>query len=282
MKGIEQQLKEYTRLTDGKLEEIFADGEMSPILRESMSYSVFAGGKRLRPALCMGACELLGGRAEDAVLPACAVEMIHAYSLIHDDLPALDNDDLRRGKPSNHKAFGEANAIIAGDGLQALAFLVAAKTGNPKVVDALATGAFDMVVGQSYDLTGGSDAAMLNTIHRLKTGALIKAAVLSGGHCGKATKAELAGLSDFAEKFGLLFQITDDILDATGDAEQLGKSIGKDAKEDKLTFVTLYGVDGARLQAKKTAEQAHKAVDGFGERSGFFHGLVDMTLDRRA
>ncbi len=282
MQAIHDKLGAYTALIDEKLRQILNAVGMSKPLFDSMSYSVFAGGKRLRPALCMAACELLGGTAEAALLPACAVEMIHTYSLIHDDLPALDNDDLRRGKPSNHIAFGEANAIIAGDGLQALAFLTVAQMGNPAVMQALSSGAFDMVVGQSHDLNANGETALLPVIHRLKTGALIRAAVLAGAHCVGPDEQALALLAAYAEQFGLLFQITDDMLDVTGETEQLGKTAGKDFEEDKLTFVTLYGLAGARQKAEEAARLAHAAVEPFGGRAWLFHALADMMLTRRA
>ena len=275
-------LVRYQTLTDETLRDIFRAAALPEVLSESMQYSVFAGGKRLRPALCMAACELAGGRAEDAALPACAMEMIHAYSLIHDDLPALDNDALRRGRPSNHIAFGEANAIIAGDGLQALAFQTAARTGNPSVVEAIARGALDMVAGQSYDLTAGDDESLLLTIHRLKTGALIRASVLSGAHCAAADAETLSALDAFAGHFGLLFQITDDILDAEGDAATLGKSVGKDAEEHKVTFVSVYGLAGAKDQAREAAEAAKLAMRPMGERAWFFNALAETTLTRRS
>lgn len=275
-------LARYRALTDETLAGVFDDAALPDVLNESMRYSVFAGGKRLRPALCMAACELSGGGAEDAALPACAMEMIHAYSLIHDDLPALDNDDLRRGRPSNHIAFGEANAIVAGDGLQALAFQTAARTGNPMVVEVIAHGALDMVAGQSYDLTAGDDESLLTTIHRLKTGALIRASVLSGAHCAHADADTLSALDAFAAHFGLLFQITDDILDAEGDAATLGKSVGKDARENKVTFVSVYGLAGAKERARASADAAKRALIPMGERAWFFNALIEETLTRRS
>lgn len=282
MQTVHERLGVYAALTDEKLRQILSGTEPAKVLYDSMAYSVLAGGKRLRPALCMAACELIGGAAEDALLPACAVELIHAYSLIHDDLPALDNDSMRRGKPSNHMVFGEANAILAGDGLQSLAFLVAAQTEKPAVLLALANGAFDMVVGQSCDLTAGADAAMLPVIHRLKTGALIRAALLAGAHCAAPSQRELDALTVFAEHFGLLFQITDDILDVTGDTAELGKTIGKDSQEGKLTFVTQYGLDGARRRAEEAALRAHEAMEPFHARAAFFNELTDGMLMRRA
>ena len=275
-------LSKYIELTDTHLTAAFQAADLPGVLRDSMQYSVFAGGKRLRPALCMASCELAGGAAEDAVLPACAIEMIHAYSLIHDDLPALDNDDMRRGRPSNHVAFGEANAIIAGDGLQALAFLTVSQTHNSVVMETVAKGALDMVKGQSYDLTAGDDESLLMTIHRLKTGALIRAAILSGAQCAHADAQELALFAAYAEHFGVLFQITDDILDAEGDASVLGKSVGKDAAEKKVMFVSVYGLDGAKEKARQTAAAAKEAMLPFGERAWFFNDMVETTLTRRS
>lgn len=275
-------LAHYAALTDTELTAIFTKAALPEILDESMRYSVFAGGKRLRPALCMAACELAGGAAEDAVLPACAIEMLHAYSLIHDDLPALDNDDMRRGRPSNHIAFGEANAILAGDALQSLAFVTAAEASDHRVMVAIAQGALDMAAGQSYDLTAGNDETRLLTIHRLKTGALIRAAVLSGAYCASADASLAAALETYAERFGLLFQITDDILDTEGDAAALGKSVGKDAEENKLTFVSLYGLAGAKERAAENASAARAALAQYGERASFFAELADQTLTRRS
>lgn len=277
-----EQMTVYTSMTDDMLQKILSQGEMPDVLRESMRYSVFAGGKRLRPALCLAACELLHGEIQNALLPACALEMIHTYSLIHDDLPALDNDDLRRGKPSNHAKFGEANAIIAGDGLQALAFQTLAAAENPNAFAAVARGAFEMVAGQSYDLTCGNNPELLPVIHRLKTGALIRASLLVGAYCACPTEQEIYQLEQFAQHFGLLFQITDDILDAEGDTAVLGKTIGKDAEENKLTFVTRYGLDGAKQHADVCMADALNALEGFGERAQFFTQLVEYTRNRKA
>ncbi|MEG1755379.1 MAG: polyprenyl synthetase family protein [Clostridia bacterium] len=276
-----EQLANYTSMTDDMLRQILDKEELSVVLHDSMAYSLFAGGKRLRPALCLATCELLHGSVQNALMVACAVEMIHCYSLIHDDLPSLDNDDMRRGKPSNHVAFGEANAILAGDGLQALAFKTLAAANNPRAFSAIADGGFDMVVGQSYDLTVGNQIELLPLIHRLKTAALIRASMISGAYCANPTGQEIYSLTQFSELFGLLFQITDDILDADGDATVLGKSVGKDFEEGKLTFVRQYGLAGARQKAALTAVDALKAIECFGERNRFFANLVAFTLDRR-
>ena len=278
---ITDRLSAYAQSADARLADLLGGSGAEELLRESMAYSVFAGGKRLRPALCMAACEFCGGAAWDALDAACALEMIHTYSLIHDDLPALDNDELRRGKPSNHMVYGEANAILAGDGLLSLAFQTAARCGKPEAARAIAEGAFDMVVGQSLDVNhlGGEDA--LHKIHRLKTGALIKAAVLSGAYCGAPSGADIAALTAYAAAYGMLFQITDDILDVTSSAGALGKSVGKDAAEDKLTFVALYGLDGARERADEAARAAADALSGCGARAAFFTELAAYTRGRK-
>ena len=271
----------YGQMTEAYLEQQLAPVKAYPLLYESMAYSLFAGGKRIRPVLCLAAAALVvPGREEEALPAAAAMEMIHTYSLIHDDLPAMDNDDFRRGKPSNHKQFGEANAILAGDGLLTEAFLLLAKDAKPAVMEAIAAGAMDMVAGQSLDLNPASSLSSLYRIHALKTGALIKAAVLSGALSVDAKEKDLKALTAFAEHYGLLFQITDDILDVTGDAAELGKSIGKDEKEHKVTFVSCFGLQEAKLKAIEEAEAARLALSSFGERAQFFLDLIDTTLVR--
>lgn len=277
-----ERLGYYTAMTESMLEVLLSQVDTPPVLYDSMAYSLMGGGKRLRPVLCLAACELLGGAATDAIKAACAMEMIHSYSLIHDDLPAMDDDDMRRGKPSSHKAFGEGNAILAGDGLLSLAFWVLSQTGNLKVMQAVTRGAFDMVAGQSMDLSGPRDAESLFDMHAKKTGALIRAAVLAGAYSAGNPDVgrHLAALTSFAEHYGLLFQITDDILDVVGDPAQLGKSIGKDEREHKATFVTLYGLEPAREEA---AIAARAAVTALGQIDGdreFLTELVQRTLTR--
>lgn len=277
-----ERLGYYTAMTESMLEALLSQVDTPPVLYDSMAYSLMGGGKRLRPVLCLAACELLGGAATDAIKAACAMEMIHSYSLIHDDLPAMDDDDMRRGKPSSHKAFGEGNAILAGDGLLSLAFWVLSQTGNLKVMQTVTRGAFDMVAGQSMDLNGPRDAESLFDMHAKKTGALIRAAVLAGAYSAGNPDVgrHLAALTSFAEHYGLLFQITDDILDVVGDPAQLGKSIGKDEREHKATFVTLYGLEPAREEA---AIAARAAVTALGQIDGdreFLTELVQRTLTR--
>lgn len=279
---LSERLTQYSEWTEKKLGELLASSERAPILQESMAYSVFSGGKRIRPALCMAACELCGGSAEDALLAACALEMIHTYSLIHDDLPAMDNDDMRRGKPSNHKAFGEANAILAGDGLLSLAFYALALCPHSGAMEAIGKGAFEMVMGQSLDVNSGGDETLLRQLQEYKTGALIRASVGAGAACAGASAEQKEALIRFADAYGMLFQITDDILDFEGEASVLGKSVGKDAEDGKTTFVTVYGLERAREYAKAYAREAREAISSVGSDASFFTELINYTLTRKS
>jgi farnesyl diphosphate synthase len=241
-------------------------------LGAAMRYSVLEGGKRLRPLLVLGAAEAVGGNAEAALRAACAVELIHAYSLVHDDMPCMDNDVLRRGKPTVHVAFGEATALLAGDALQALAFaLLAPEGGNiPERVQARlcrllaqAAGHAGMAGGQAIDLAAVGKSlteSELSHMHRLKTGALLQASVMMGAACGEAGAAALAGLEDYGRALGLAFQVVDDILDVTADSATLGKTAGKDAAQDKPTYVSLLGLSRARAFAAELLEQARAAL----------------------
>lgn len=241
-------------------------------LLEAMSYSLFAGGKRLRPMLVLAACEAVGGKLAKAMPVASAFEMIHTYSLIHDDLPAMDNDDLRRGRPTCHKAFDEATAILAGDGMLTYAFEVILRHVRPAPVAAsvvleLAQGAGieGMVGGQMADLEGeGKTLSMerLVYIHRRKTGALITAAVVCGGLIGGAPKSQLKRLRAFGREIGLAFQVVDDILDITSTAEQLGKSPGKDKAANKQTYPALMGLDKAKDHARELISRACRQIRG--------------------
>ena len=279
---LSEKLTRYSELTEQKLAELLSISDGAPILQEGMAYSVFSGGKRIRPALCMASCELCGGNAEDALNAACALEMIHTYSLIHDDLPAMDNDDMRRGKPSNHKAFGEANAILAGDGLLSLAFYALSQIGNNDALAVISKGAFEMVMGQSLDVNSGGDESLLRKLQDYKTGALFRAAVGSGAACAGASENRKGALIRFADAYGMLFQITDDILDFEGDAAILGKTVGKDAEEGKTTFVTVYGLDRAKEYARNYANEARKALQEAGGDAGFFTELISYTLSRKS
>lgn len=260
------------------------------VLGDSMRYSFLNGGKRIRPVLmlaCADALEL----DKSVVLPyALAMEMIHTYSLIHDDLPCMDNDDFRRGKPSNHKMFGEANALLAGDGLLNEAFSVCFNEclkGQQYVHAAQllneCAGIRGMIVGQSADLsyTGSANALTeedLAYVHEHKTGKLLLAAVCIP--CVLKKHKDYIAFHDFGEKLGVLFQITDDILDVTGDFNALGKSIGKDAQEDKLTYVKIFGLEGAKLRADMYAKECHTLLERIDGETSFLHDLVDYILNR--
>lgn len=254
-------------------------------LRDAMRYSVFAGGKRLRPALALGAAEIVSGSDAAALPAACALEMIHTYSLIHDDLPAMDNDDLRRGKPTLHRVFGEATAILAGDGLLTMAFDVAAETGNVAVIRELAqaAGVEGMVGGQQLDMEGESKTLTLEEIRRIhacKTGALIRAAVRMGGLLGGADAGAMHCLTQYGEKIGLAFQIADDILNVVGTEEVIGKPVGSDAEQGKSTYPALLGLAQARALAVETAEAAIAALDVFGAPAESFRALARYIVER--
>lgn len=268
--------------------------DMPALLCESMSYSLFAGGKRLRPCMTLAACNMLGGDNTHAMPFACALEMIHTYSLIHDDLPAMDNDDLRRGNPTNHIAFGEGQAILAGDGLLSYAMEIMLNHIASNPVTALiyaaqavvhGAGIFGMIHGQCLDLQQEgreeADESALYAIHKGKTAAMLKASVLAGAYCANADTAQIAALSDFGDAYGLLFQITDDLLDVEGQAELLGKTIGKDANAGKLTFPRIYGLDGARAYAQIAAKDAKEALRLFDNHAQYFHELISYTVSRK-
>ena len=263
-------------------------------LKEAMTYSLSAGGKRIRPCLTIGVCDIMGGNRKMAIRLACAIEMIHTYSLIHDDLPCMDNDDMRRGMPSNHKVFGEGQAILAGEGLLTYAFeymleagLTFNNAGYYRAVAEIAkrAGVTGMVAGQSEDLLCEQNAAhnedSLIYIHKHKTADMLVASVLAGAYCGSPTDIQLKCLEEYAEKIGILFQITDDILDASGSNVLVGKTLGKDAEHNKLTFVTLYGLDRAREIANSVAKEAERLLScTFGESCEYLYDTIDFILDR--
>ncbi|MFO7899471.1 MAG: polyprenyl synthetase family protein [Planctomycetota bacterium] len=261
-------------------------------LHAAMRYSLFAGGKRVRPILCLLACRAVGGADEQALPPACAIECVHTYSLIHDDLPAMDDDDVRRGKPSCHRKFDAATAILAGDALLTLAFgIVAEQTPDPEVARLLtaeiaaAAGWAGMVGGQMADLLAegaGPDEEALHFIHERKTGALIRASVRTGALAGGAGKAELAALSAYACRVGLAFQIADDILDETATTEKLGKTAGKDKDAGKLTFPAVYGLDESRARGRRIADEAKRAVAGLGRAAEPLQDLAEFIVARTA
>jgi geranylgeranyl diphosphate synthase type II len=263
---------------------------------EAMHYSLFVGGKRLRPILCLAAAEAVGGDPGEALPVACALEMIHTYSLIHDDLPAMDDDDLRRGQPTCHKQFDEATAILAGDGLLTEAFhiLAAAAPGYEgreglllEVVELLskAAGYQGMVGGQMLDLLAeGRKVTLkeLETIHRLKTGALLTGAVRAGALMGGGNRGEVTALTGYGEKFGLAFQITDDLLDVEGEAAEMGKAPGMDEKRRKATYPALVGVEAARQWARRLVEAAVAELMPLGDRAAPLLELARYLLVRRS
>lgn len=273
------------------LKELGAETALVPRLAESMEYSLMAGGKRLRPILMMAAADAVGARGTDFVQAACGIEMIHTYSLIHDDLPAMDNDDYRRGKLTNHKVFGEALAILAGDALLTQAFeVILRQQGVPAQVllevlreMSIAAGPNGMVGGQVIDmLSEGKRISMeeLRKMHMGKTGALFRAAIRSGAILGGASEAQLAALTTYADCFGLAFQITDDILDVLGDEAVIGKPVGSDERNEKSTYVTLTSLDEAKKLAADTVQQALEALEIFGDEAKFLRDLVKMLLER--
>ncbi len=299
--SLERALKKNTAAVDAAMEKLLAPAINLPeTIRQAMRYSLFAGGKRLRPTLVLEAAECCGLSAKKALKTAASMEMIHTYSLIHDDLPAMDDDDLRRGKPTNHKVFGEAMAILAGDGLLTKAFAAAAENASdlkltgPTAAElirliALGAGAEGMVGGQVADLAAeglsrkklskATAAKMLEAVHRRKTGALIVASCEAGAVLAGASPAKRAALRSYGDCVGLAFQITDDVLDVVGDKKKLGKS-GSDRDNDKLTYAALYGVDGARAKARALVEMAHAHLKPFGTRASMLHELADYIIAR--
>lgn len=289
MKSFEEQYNEYAQAFESALKEYCAKMNYRPnVLTESMRYSLLLGGKRVRPVLFLSALDLFGLNWKNEMDIAIAIEMIHTYSLIHDDLPAMDNDDFRRGKPSSHKAFGEANAILAGDALlnTAYSILFAASARGEKYLRAArylcdAAGADGMIAGQSADLlySGAQDAgaAELEFIYERKTGKLISAPLVMASVLADKYYFEM---ERFGDALGLLFQMTDDILDEKGDGAAVGKTLGKDKAENKLTSVKVYGLHASELQCDLLAEKCYGILEGFSENAAFFCGFVDFVRKR--
>lgn len=273
------------------LKELGLETALVPELADAMGYSLMAGGKRLRPILLMAAADAVGARGTDFLQAACGMEMIHTYSLIHDDLPAMDNDDYRRGKLTNHKVYGEAMAILAGDALLTQAFeVILSQQGVSAQVlvqvareISIAAGANGMVGGQVIDmLSEGKKISMaeLRKMHMGKTGALFRAAIRSGAVLGGASPEQLKALTDYADCFGLAFQITDDILDVVGDEAVIGKPVGSDERNEKSTYVTLTSLEEAKALAADTVAQAMRALENFGGEADFLRELVQMLVKR--
>ena len=260
-------------------------------IHKAMRYSLFAGGKRMRPAVCLAAAEACGGSEKDALPLACAVECIHTYSLIHDDLPAMDDDDFRRGKPTNHKVFGEGIAVLAGDALLTQAFEIAAQSrGWPRYSHreiilelARASGSLQLIAGQVADLEGEGrkiSAAQLKYIHERKTSALLCCSVRLGGMSANCTTAHLKALTDFGYNVGLAFQIIDDILDITQTSEQLGKTAGKDTAAQKATYPSIVGLEKSRGLAKQLTARAFASLKIFKGKAGALEALAEYLLRR--
>ena len=264
------------------------------VIHKAMRYSLFAGGKRIRPLLAIAAAEAVSDAPAGVENAACALELIHTYSLIHDDLPALDNDDLRRGRPTCHKVFGDAMAILAGDALLTLAFEVLSKLDGVsadrriELVRELATASGTvggMIGGQVNDIEGEGKhptAALLESIHRAKTGALLRASVRFGAVYAGADAAQLASLTEFGTRVGLAFQIVDDILDVEQSSEALGKTAGKDAAQHKITFPAVYGIERSREMAEEERIAAHLALQPFGASAERLRELADLVVHRTA
>jgi geranylgeranyl diphosphate synthase type II len=289
-------LKTRQELVEAALERVLPpETTMPPTLHRAMRYSVQAGGKRLRPILVLAGAEAVGGTPEQVMETACAMEMIHTYSLIHDDLPAMDNDDYRRGMLTNHKVFGEAVAILAGDALLTLAFkLIAvngARTGDPRIIAALVTDIADaagtdgMVGGQVVDIESEGkafSAETLDYIHTHKTAALIRISLWAGALIAGGSPAQLAAIARCGEALGLAFQIVDDILDVEGSTEQLGKTAGKDAQQQKATYPAYHGLEASRERARVLIDQAKQALAPLGERAEPIRALADFIFERRS
>ena len=289
-------LSERKQLVDAALEKLFPvpDGLQKQVL-EAARYSLYAGGKRLRPILCLAAAEVVGGAADSAMPAACALEMIHTYSLIHDDLPAMDNDDFRRGKPTNHKVFGEAMAILAGDALVTEAFEFAASASDRgfapekvlKVIRILvrASGYRGMIGGQVIDLeceTREADLATVEYMHIHKTGALLSASLEIGAILGGGSDPQIAALRTYGHHFGLAFQITDDLLDIEGDADVMGKKPGSDAAKNKKTYPALLGLVQSRQAAREHVDEALCALGAFDAKALPLRAIAAYLLVRRA
>lgn len=290
---LEAYLQSRKAIVEKALNQSLAMGEPATIY-EAMRYSLLAGGKRFRPILCLASCELVGGTIEMAMPTACALEMVHTMSLIHDDLPAMDNDDYRRGQLTNHKKFGEDMAILAGDGLLSYAFeYIAAYTRDVdpnavlKVIAKLgaSVGAAGLVGGQVVDLASENNPDIsletLQYIHTHKTGALLEACVVSGALLGGAKEEELAGLSRYAYNIGLAFQIIDDILDITATQEELGKTAGKDVAADKATYPRLLGLEASKAKADELIEGAVAEISPYGDAGIPLQALAQFIANRK-
>jgi geranylgeranyl diphosphate synthase type II len=288
--GLKEYLAAETARIDRALDRLVPpETEPPETIHKAMRYSLFAGGKRIRPLLCLEAARTVAGREVEGIEEvASPLEMIHTYSLIHDDLPALDNDDLRRGRPTAHKVFGEAMAILAGDALLTLAFEVLAAAGDARLVKELAAASGTvrgMIAGQVHDIEGEKQEpteGLLARIHRAKTGALLRCSLRLGALHAGAGDGELAAISAYGEHIGLAFQIVDDVLDVVESSEALGKTAGKDAAQHKITFPAVYGLERSKVMAEAERQRAHAALEIFGGRAERLRQLADLVVDRKA
>ena len=296
---MDRSYNEYKEIIDTHLLDFIPNIDNKSIsLYEAMKYSLTAGGKRLRPVLLLAACEFAGGDIKEAIPNACAMESIHTYSLIHDDLPAMDNDDLRRGQPTNHKVYGEALAILAGDGLLTTAFEAINKDMmlyfdepekmrkriNASFEIAKGAGCKGMVAGQVSDIeaeTNDCSNEMLEYIHINKTGALIKSAIKAGLYLGNPTREMLSQLDIYAENLGLAYQLADDILDVIGNPDELGKATGSDKKKNKTTYTSINGLEAAQERLQQLTDDAVEAIARYYDNAEFFRDLVLELKDRR-
>ncbi|MGA7213716.1 MAG: polyprenyl synthetase family protein [Terrimicrobiaceae bacterium] len=291
-KPLEIYLRERAREVDVALDRLLPKASVKPAtIHRAMRYSLFAGGKRMRPILCLAAAEACTDRNGNALFAACAVECVHTYSLVHDDLPCMDDDDLRRGRPTSHKVFGEAVAVLAGDALLTIAFEILAAIREPKRYPlkdfiaelAVAAGSRQLIAGQVADLEAEgrkSSRAELRFIHKCKTAAMIVGSLKLGAMAANATPVQVATFAKFGYHLGLAFQVIDDILDVTQTSEKLGKSAGKDVAAQKTTYPALIGVEAARKEARRLTASAHKALDPLGRKATRLRQLADFLLAR--
>ena len=293
--SLQEYLADEIKIVDRALDEWVPAEKVAPeSIHRAMRYSLFAGGKRIRPILAIAAARTIGSETAGIENAACALELIHTYSLIHDDLPALDNDDLRRGRPTCHKVFGEALAVLAGDSLLTLAFEVLSRLPGVAaerrilLVEELSRAAGTvggMIAGQVHDIEGERQpptAILLESIHRAKTGALLRASVRMGAIYTGANPEELGALSEYGEHAGLAFQIVDDVLDVEESSEALGKTAGKDQAQQKITFPAVYGLERSRQMAEQERQAAHAALDLFGDRAARLRQIADFIVKRKA
>lgn len=290
MLDLKEYLVEKRRIVNAALDRWCGDAESPARIVQAMRYSLMAGGKRLRPILCLAASEAVGGEAEAALVPACALEMIHTYSLIHDDLPAMDDDDLRRGRPTSHVRFDEATALLAGDALLTRAFEILSGNGDPangmRIIHEIATAAGyqGMIEGQMRDLAAEGaalDADALAEMHSLKTGALIRASVAVGAIAGGAAPARIEALSQYSSRIGLAFQVADDILNVEGDPGVMGKATGTDRDRKKSTYPALLGLEGSRRFSRRLVEEALSAIAGFDDRADPLRAIARYVVERK-